>query len=274
MLDNHRYIIEISAYLGLSVQKIVYYEQPLNERVRTLLRLELLFQQSDHFLAGDTCWDSRGALRSLIDILEVLNRADLKTEYIKEMERQANSLSRLKERENVDTLQLDKILQQLESYSDQLLGVSGVLGCELRQNELINNIKQRSTIAGGTCDFDLPMLHYWLEGAVENRQYDLKTWQQFLRPVRHANDLLVKLIRESSVPSQAQAHNGFLQQALDSNNQYQMIRIGVSSEDNVFPEVSAGRHRFTVRFMEASITSRPHQVSKEINFQLTLSGHK
>ena len=255
------------------MQKTVYYEQPLNERVRTLLRLELLFQQSDHFLSGETCWDSRGALSALIDILEMLNRADLKTEYIKEMERQSCSLARLKKLPGVDEPQLDNILNQLESYSDQLLGISGVLGQELRQNELINNIKQRSAIAGGTCDFDLPMLHHWLERSMENRQYDLKTWQQFLRPVRHANDLLIKLIRESSSPRQETAHNGFFQQALDSNNnQYQMIRIGVDSADNAFPEVSGGRHRFSVRFMEASITSRPHQVNREINFQLMLCG--
>ncbi len=254
------------------MQKMVYYEQPLNERVRTLLRLELLFQQSDHFLAGQTCWDSRGALSALIDILEVLNRADLKTEYIKEMERQSNALAQLKERPEVDKKQLDTILQQLERYSDQLIGISGVLGQALRQNELINNIKQRSAIAGGTCDFDLPMLHFWLEQSVENRQYDLKLWHQLLRPVRHANDLLIKLIRESSSPQQKFADNGFFQQTLDSSHHYQMIRIGVSAEDNTFPEVSGGRHRFTVRFMEASITSRPQQANKPVNFQLTLSG--
>ena len=251
---------------------MVHYEQPLNERVRTLLRLELLFQQSDHFLAGDTCWDSRGALSALIDILEVLNRADLKTEYIKEMERQSSALARLKELPGVDEKQLDSILQQLDSYSDQLLGVSGVLGQELRQNELINNIKQRSAIAGGTCDFDLPMLHYWLERSMENRQYDLKTWHQFLRPVRHANDLLIKLIRESAGSRNETAEKGFYQQTLDTSNNYQMIRVGVTADDNVFPEVSGGKHRFSVRFMEASITARPHQVNKEVNFQLTLCG--
>lgn len=265
-------VVSTAPPLGIFVQKTVYYEQPLNERVRTLLRLELLFQQSDHFLAGHTCWDSRGALSALIDILEVLNRADLKIEYIKEMERQSNTLAQLKSLPGVDEKQLDTILQQLENYSDQLLGISGVLGQELRQNELINNIKQRSAIAGGTCDFDLPMLHYWLERSIENRQYDLKTWQQFLRPVRHANDLLIKLIRESASPQQGTAHNGFFQQSLDSKNQYQMIRIGVNAEDNAFPEISGGRHRFTIRFMEASITSRPQQVNKEVNFQLTLSG--
>ncbi len=254
------------------MQKTVYYEQPLNERVRTLLRLELLFQQSDHFLSGHTSWDSRGALSALIDILEVLNRADLKTEYIKEMERQAAALLRLKELPGVDRQQLDNILQQLDNYSDRLLGISGVLGQELRQNELINNIKQRSAIAGGTCDFDLPMLHYWLERSIENRQYDLKTWHQFLRPVREANDLLIKLIRESASPRQECAENGFYQQTMDSNGQYQMIRIGIDYNDNAFPEVSGGRHRFTIRFMAASITERPHQVNKAIHFQLSLCG--
>jgi len=251
---------------------MIFYEQPLNERVRALLRLELLFQQSDHFLSGHTSWDSRGALSTLIDILEVLNRADLKTEYIKEMERQGCALSRLKKLPGVDSERLDNILQQLESYSDQLLGISGVLGQELRQNELLNAIKQRASIAGGTCDFDLPMLHYWLERCTETRMYDLKTWHQVLRPIRHANDLLIKLIRESASPKQLLASNGFYQQALESGNHYQMMRVGIPPEHDVFPEVSAGRHRLTIRFMGPSTRQRPQPVQQEIPFLLTLCG--
>jgi cell division protein ZapD len=157
-------------------------------------------------------------------------------------------------------------------YSEQLLGISGILGQELRKNELLNNIKQRCSIAGGTCDFDLPMLHYWLEHSIESRHLDLKNWLQTIRPVRVANDLLINLIRESANPKQEIASNGFFQQTLDTSNQYQMIRIGVSKEYKLFPEISGGRHRFSVRFMEPATTHRPKQASEKVNFQLALCG--
>lgn len=252
------------------MQETVTYEQPLNERVRTLLRLEFLFQQSDHFLTGQSGWDSRGALHALIDTLNVLHRADLKTEFVKEMERQAQILSRLKQAPGVDLKQLDAILDQLDTYSDQLLAISGMLGQELRQNELLNAIRQRSSIAGGTCDFDLPLLHYWLERETETRLYDLKTWQQALRPVRNGVKLLTKLIRESTLPSSQRAANGFYQQSLESNVQYQLIRVTIPREYDIYPEISGGRHRFTVRFMKPALFERPQQITQDIDFDLTL----
>ncbi|MEW5757044.1 MAG: cell division protein ZapD [Pseudomonadota bacterium] len=252
------------------MSQTIVFEQPLNERVRTLLRLEHLFQKSDHFLAGKTTWDSRSALEALLETLSVLNRADLKKEYVKEMERHTANLSRLKEVRGVDIAQLEKILHELSIYSDQLLSSSGIFGQELRQNELLNSMRQRASIAGGTCDFDLPMLHYWLEQPAETRQYELKTWYQALQSVRQSNELLISLIRKSAIPKNVEAENGFFQESLDSTTHYQLIRVTLSGEQTLFPEISAGRHRFTVRFMEPSLTQRPQQANRNIRFQLTL----
>ena len=37
------------------------YEQPLNERMRTFLRLEFLFKQVQYLATKESSWDSRGA---------------------------------------------------------------------------------------------------------------------------------------------------------------------------------------------------------------------
>ncbi|HVQ60650.1 MAG TPA: cell division protein ZapD, partial [Burkholderiales bacterium] len=58
---------------------MITYEYPLNERIRTLLRLENLFERVSHFLSKDE--DSRNhhaVLLTLFEILEVASRADLK----------------------------------------------------------------------------------------------------------------------------------------------------------------------------------------------------
>ena len=73
----------------------VIYEQPLNERVRTFLRLEFLFNEFFSRLEGPSEWDSRNALTSLLDILNIFNRTDLKTEVMKELERQMTTLGAL-----------------------------------------------------------------------------------------------------------------------------------------------------------------------------------
>ena len=64
----------------------IVYEQPLNERMRTLLRLEHLFDQTNHALKESSAWDHRRAVSGIIEILSLLERADLKTEFIKEID--------------------------------------------------------------------------------------------------------------------------------------------------------------------------------------------
>lgn len=75
----------------------VIYEQPLNERIRTLLRLEFLFEQANAHTYRHSTWDSRAAINTLFDIIDVFSRADLKTEIMKELERQAVFLEKLAE---------------------------------------------------------------------------------------------------------------------------------------------------------------------------------
>ncbi|NIQ09927.1 MAG: cell division protein ZapD, partial [Gammaproteobacteria bacterium] len=51
------------------MQSYIIYEHPLSERIRTMLRLEFLFRRASHFLKGQTTWDSRIFIDTLLDIL-------------------------------------------------------------------------------------------------------------------------------------------------------------------------------------------------------------
>ena len=64
------------------MSEIIYYEQPVNERMRNFLRLEHLFKQSAYTLRGYSIWDSRSTLNSITSILDLLSRNDLKTELL------------------------------------------------------------------------------------------------------------------------------------------------------------------------------------------------
>jgi cell division protein ZapD len=60
----------------------VIYEQPVNEHVRVCLRLEQLFNQTLHWMRGTSAWDSRAAISALLEILNVLDRPDLKAKLV------------------------------------------------------------------------------------------------------------------------------------------------------------------------------------------------
>jgi cell division protein ZapD len=248
----------------------VTYEQPLNERIRTFLRLELLFQQAWHHLNGESAWDSRAALQALNEICNVFGRSDLKTEVLKELERQTSTLARMERSPGVDRSRLGQILDELEVLTDRLYALSGQPGSALKNHELLGSIRQRSTIPGGTCAFDLPAYHLWLQSPSAARARELKAWLASFGPIQQAIELVLRLTRHSATPTQEEAPEGFFQRNLDPNLPCQMIRVAISGDANCFAEISGGRHRFTVRFLaQPELAERATQVNRSIPFELT-----
>ncbi len=247
----------------------ITYEQPLNERIRLFLRLDFLFHQIDYTLPRDAAWDSRTTLASLLDVLNIFSRADLKTEVIMELERISAGLSRLESTPGVDHKMLSGLLDEIDRLVDLLHGTQGQIGHSLRQNEFLSSIKQRSTISGGTCDFDLPSYHYWLERPIAKRQEDLQQWMSGFNNIRAAIALILKLIRDSATSTNEIAESGFFQRTLETSAPFQLIRVTLPESVSCFAEISGGKHRFTVRFMSTNFQDRPTQSSQDIAFVLT-----
>ncbi len=246
----------------------IIYEQPLNERIRTFLRLEFLFAQAEHTLHGVSSWDSRATLACLIDILNIFGRNDLKTEVIKELERQAANLAPLEKLPGVDKAKLNETLGNMELLIDKLYVTQGQIGQLLKESEFLCSVKQRSSIPGGTCDFDLPGYHYWLQQPLERRLRDLETWLGEFAIIRSALQLILRQVRESAPAKAMVAKGGFYQQSLDTNAPYQLIRAILPADAACFAEISGGKHRFTIRFMELKMAERPVQASHDVAFQL------
>ena len=246
----------------------IFYEQPLNERMRSFLRLEHLFKQAAYTLRGYSIWDSRSTLTSITSILDLLSRNDLKTELLKELERQEKTLSALADLPGVDKEQLTNILKQIETSQQNILNFDGQLGQNIRDHELLSSLRQRSSIVGGTCDFDIPYLHYWLQQPPEYRIEKLEDWLEMLEIISHPISLILDITRESSSPINTVAEAGFYQQNIDSNQPVQLIRVGLPQDSEYFPEISAGKQRFSIRFMLSQDENRPIQSSDDIDFQL------
>ena len=249
-------------------QKVIY-EQPLNERIRAFLRLEFLFQQIRHHLAGDTPWDSRAALASLLDIMSIFGRSDLKSEVMKELERHTANLSRLEHNPDVDRTQLAELLDEMDTLIDQLHAHSGPVGANLKTIEFLSAIQQRSSIPGGLCDFDLPAFHFWLERPAEERLRDLVGWLDNFDVIGRGIGLILRLTRGSTLFREYTAETGFFQRSLDPNIPCQMVRVALPAGSPYYAEISGGRHRFTVRFLRQPSTSeRAVQASADVKFEL------
>ena len=247
----------------------IIYEHPLNERLRFFLRLEFLFRQARHSLRGEAVWDSHNSLTTLLEILNIVSRIDIKTEVIKELDRVCGTLNALTEAPDINHETLSQLLATLAGFKSQLHTMEGPIAQELRENELFKLVIQRSGIPGGLCDFDLPQYRHWLKSSPETRIDNLKSWLSTLDTLRLSVELMLKLIRESANPVKQTAENGNYQQTLETSTPFQMIRVWLPAQSPHFVEVSAGRHRLTARFMESSISARPIQTTDNVDFHIS-----
>ena len=245
----------------------IVYEQPLTERIRNLLRLEHLFETACYTMERPSMLGSRVCLATLIDINDLMSRTDVRAELIKEMDRHIKTLIGYQQVPEVDSDRLTSTLDQLKELQGVLRGGGFDPGRVLRKDELVFSVKQRQAIAGGTCSFDLPAYHHWLNTPASERLARLKHWFQDLGPLQQGVDLVLKLVRDSATTEQAETREGFYQQDLDPNTACQLIRVTLATDCKFFPEISGGRHRATIRFLSPSPTSgRATQTNQHVRF--------
>jgi len=247
------------------------YEQPLNEKVRAFLRLEKLFQQYAFHLKHGSDWNNRVAIDSILEILAFTTRSDIKLEVLKELERQHTRLERLSKRPQIDQSQLSSVLKNIQKRIGELQAISGQVGQETKSIELLTAIAQKSSVPGSICDFDLPALKHWLTLPKDIRQKHIEKWFQPFGHLDRAVQLILDVLRHSAEDTEEVAQNGFFQKSLDTNQAVQLLRISIPDDSLCYPEISAGKHRFSVRFMKNEDPAlRPEQCQDVVNFKLKM----
>jgi cell division protein ZapD len=250
-------------------QPLAEYEQPLSERMRTFLRLEFLYQQMLYNSELEADWATRAATSSLLDVIAILTRGDVRSDVHKELDHQIENLERFVSQPGVDSKRLDALLRNLLESRHGVNSAGTQFLQPLKDCEFLSSIKQRSSIPGGTCEFDLPEYNHWLRQSFERRQQDLQDWLSVIRPVCDAVIELLWLIRENAEPAEKTAINGMYQHNMQKHAQYRLLRVTLPDECPLYPEISGSQHRVTVRFLEWSdIGSRAVQTGHDVRFQL------
>ncbi|CAH1387456.1 cell division protein ZapD [Candidatus Nitrotoga sp. M5] len=247
---------------------MISYDFPLNERMRTLLRLEDLYAKLLCFIERSSAIDHHAALNALFEVIEVASRSDLKSDLLQELERQKKHLSALYNNPEISEKALDAILNEIESTSNGLFNMSGKVGQHLRENEWLMGIKQRAGIPGGTCEFDLPSYHHWLHQDVMLRRDYLKTCLTPILPIFDGLAIILKLLRESGKAHHYLASQGSFQQ-MQCGRVAQMLRISLDKTLPCVPEVSANKYMLNIRFLSADYVAKSALFDQDVSFNLT-----
>ncbi len=249
---------------------VIIYDQPLNELIRVCLRIELLFLQIDHQINDTSELAARSVVASIINLLQLLDRPDLKAKLAKELSHQTSLLMRLENTPEIDHEKLHTLLKQLEELARCFIDSSKKIGQNLRDIEFLNNLRLHLASPGGGCSFDIPIYHYWLNQPAEERQSMLKSWIPEFNNIRAASSLILRFVRESAKIQQKVAEHGFYQELLDPQINLRLIRVAIPRNIQAYPEISIGRHYLSVRFFVPKILERPTQFLENLQFWIYL----
>ncbi|MBB72709.1 MAG: cell division protein ZapD [Legionellales bacterium] len=248
---------------------MIIYEHPLNELMRTCLRLEQLFQQAIPYIDSSHSTDSHIAMTLLGDIMSLVERPHLKSNFTKELLRLNTYLSRLTDCEGVDHTRLSDVIADLDTQQQRLHSADGKFGQRLKENFHLKTVRQHAHTAGGTSCFDTPAYHHWLNSDADRRRDDLRRWYAECNDVLQTVDLILDLVRQCGGMRDEVAQHGSFDQALDATKPCQLVRIAMDKHSDLYPEVSIGKHHLTIRYYRFNDTDdKPHQTEEDVSFKL------
>ncbi|KFA58604.1 hypothetical protein A9G34_09935 [Gilliamella sp. Choc4-2] len=222
----------------------IIFEHPLNEKMRIWLRIEFLLQQINmhcHFNQNNALL----FFHALSELLEIIERNDVKGDLIKEIESQKQKLNAWINIDGVDQELLNGLLSKLESFLIRFNTISR-LGQPLKDDRFIMAIRQRLMIPGGCCSFDIPSFYLWLKLSQEKRDAQVKNWLENLSLLDESLTSCMQLIRQLGEFKKFNYSNNFFQ---ETNGDVNLIRIRVSLDKRVYPKVSGHMSRYSIRFL-------------------------
>jgi cell division protein ZapD len=219
----------------------------------------------------DCDWATRAAISTLLEILAILSRGDVRSEVLSELDHQIAALKRFQSHSGVDGGRLETLMRNLSVSRDEISSIGTSYLQPLKESDFLNTIKHRSAIPGGTCEFDLPEYSHWLRQPIARRQQDMTEWIQSVSPLCDGASGILWLIRESARPSRKQAVNGMYQHSVQKDDNCRLLRVSLAKGSSLFPEISGSQHRFTVRFLEwSTVERRAIQTGHDVPFQLSI----
>jgi len=249
---------------------LVLYEYPFNESIRTMLRLEHLFDRLGQLIPRDAPVDHHFALATIFEIMDVASRADLKSDLLKDLERHRTQLGSYRGNPSISERVLDEVIGKIDHAFNGLNQLAGKAGHTLATNEWLMSVRSRISIPGGTCEFDLPAYYAWQQHEPARRRTDLLNWTSTLMPLAEALSVLLGLLRDTGAPHKVVAKAGQYQQSLPAGRSYSLLRLRLDGSDAVVPEISGHRLMVSVRLMRQDAEGRLKPSTDDSTLELTL----
>ena len=113
----------------------------------------------------------------------------------------------------------------------------------------------------------MPAVHRWLHEPPERLAEDCDRWFAHFGAYEAAVATCLDTLRHAGVTEGLSAPSGVYLHMPKSA--HQLLRVLLPAGANLYPEISAGRHRYSLRFMvQSNVDARPQQATGAVNFSL------
>ena len=99
------------------------YELPLNERLRTFMRIEFLFSRLTNFSDSKDRWKIRTTIHTLLEIYTILARTDVRREVLADLDRYIIQMQRFQSMPDADNEMATNLLEDLNIIKDRMLNL-------------------------------------------------------------------------------------------------------------------------------------------------------
>lgn len=245
---------------------VAIYEFPLCEKVRNYLRLEQLFKQLKQVESAKSDLQYLHFFKVLFDLIDLIERLDLRTDFIRDIEAQKKNLNHWAEHPDIDSAALELTVKGLNDLSASIKN-SKKLGAKIREEKFLSSIRQRFSIPGGATSFDLPGLFYWLKQDQKYKTQCVKKWIGHLSVFDHTIQTLLEFLRARSQFSKVVGENGFYQGIVE--DKLELIRLKCEHQLGCYPVVSGNKYRYGIKFMLPENEEQHAQpVAESIDFEI------
>tara|TARA_E500000178_G_scaffold356423_1_gene434261 strand:- start:55724 stop:56440 length:717 start_codon:yes stop_codon:yes gene_type:complete len=212
----------------------------------------------------------QSAIRTLFELYDLLgNRADIKNELLQELDRQRLQLIKYSGQPGVSEEQLTVLVKEISQAHASLSAVPIRLGPHVMEHEWLGVLRGRISVAGGTCQFDIPSFYAWQKRPTHVKAANISAWLAPLIPLLEAIDLALRLLREGTEPFHLFAEKGQYEFPLEGR-QVLLVRIAIDLQPELVAETSANKHLVAVRFRELDKQLRLQSTEKNVKFALSL----
>jgi cell division protein ZapD len=223
----------------------IVFELPTHFLPKIALRLECLYHTINQACEEMHPVIHHYALKSLIEILSIIEKPELKSRFLKELMRIEHSITK-----SGVTLS-PRLHKRLQIEIQILTHVVGRFGDSIHTSPFLQSIKYSQQTQLYDCEMHSPQLLLWLESAPALRQSDLAKWLEYLKPLQATVDLYLSLLRSTAEFHEIEMHNGFYQLSLPSKNNCPLILLRMQKSFGVVPRIQLGHHSLSFRLYGA-----------------------